>query len=250
MIERKPFVSIIMPSYNSSDYIKQSIESVLAQDYQNWELLITDDCSIDNTLSVIRKFEENDERIKVFENKINSGSGVSRNYSISMAKGKYIAFLDSDDLWRPNKLTKQIDFMESNKYIFTYTAYQKFDRNRARGTIKPIPSVNYEKLLSNNVIGCLTAIYNADVLGKVYMPVIRKKQDFGLWLKILKITPKAYCLNEVLADYRCDSGVTSNKFRVLSHQWDFYRKVVGLPILKSLWLFFLYAMSGFLKAIK
>ena len=184
----EPLVSIIMPSFNTQDTIGKSIESVLNQTYSNWELLITDDCSTDNTKDVVRGFQEKDHRIKLFINRDNSGSGVSRNNSIDSSKGKYIAFLDSDDLWRSSKLSKQNAFMEKNSYLLTYTAYQKFDSKRFRGLVNPRRSVTYNQLLSNNVIGCLTAIYNSEVLGKVYMPTIRKKQDFGLWLKILKNT--------------------------------------------------------------
>ena len=249
-LSKEPLVSIIMPSYNSEKYISDSIESILSQTYSNWELLITDDCSTDNTINIISDFKDRDCRIKLFLNDVNSGSGLSRNKSIEYAKGKYIAFLDSDDLWRKSKLYEQIRFMECNSYLFTYTSYQKFDANGKRGVVNPITSVTYEKLLYSNVIGCLTAIYNSEVLGKFYMPDIRRKQDFGLWLDILKEVPKAYCLNKVLADYRCDSGVTSNKFKVLKQQWQFYRDVAGLSRTKSYYFFFFYVLMGALKFIK
>ncbi|CAK3028984.1 putative teichuronic acid biosynthesis glycosyltransferase TuaG [Vibrio crassostreae] len=245
-----PLVSIIMPSFNVENTISTSIESILSQDYDNWELIITDDCSTDTTVSIVQTFQKIDSRIRLYQNSKNSGSGISRNNSISHANGKYIAFLDADDLWRFDKLSKQIGFMEENFYDFTYTSYQKFDSKGPRKSYHPQSSVNYNQLLRSNVIGCLTAIYNAETLGKVYMPTIRRKQDFGLWLLILKRIPRAYCLDLVLADYRCDSGVTSNKFHVLSHQWRFYREVVGLSRIKSCLLFLSYAAFGFVKFIK
>lgn len=245
-----PLVSVVMPSYNSQSTIKKSIESILEQDYENWELLITDDCSSDKTVEIINRYIESDCRIKLSINRTNLGSGSSRNSSIRRAEGKYIAFLDADDLWRKEKLSKQIAFMEDNTYAFTYTNYQKFDARGKRGILYTPSSVTYEQLLPNNIIGCLTAVYNVDIIGKKYMPSIRKKQDFALWLNILKDQRVAFGLNETLADYRCDSGVTSNKFAVLSHQWLFYRNVVGLSLYQSCVTFISYAATGFLKYIK
>ena len=243
-------VSIIMPSYNSSETISQTIISVLTQTYPNWELLITDDFSKDNSIGIIQGYLEKDERIKLFTLDENSGAGVARNTSIKQAKGHFIAFLDADDIWLPDKLEKQIAFMLDNAYAFTYTAYQKFDRNGDLGVINPPLEVSYNQLLYSNVIGCLTVIYDTKYIGKQYMPLIRKRQDMGLWLSILKITPKAYCLNEVLAKYRVDSGMTQNKWGVLKYQWIFYREVVGLNIFKAIGIFFIYAIKGYLKSIK
>ena len=239
-----------MPSYNSESFIEDSIKSILSQSYNCWELLITDDCSTDGTVDIINSFSIRDPRIKLFVNDVNSGSGASRNNSIKNSKGKYIAFLDSDDLWRDNKLSEQIRFMEDNDYFLTYTAYQKFDSKGKRGVIFPKETVTYNQLLYSNVIGCLTAVYNSEALGKVYMPDIRRKQDFGLWLNILKKIPKAYCLNKVLADYRSDSGVTSNKFKVLHQQWFFYRDVAKLSKSKSCYFFISYIVMGVLKFVK
>jgi glycosyltransferase involved in cell wall biosynthesis len=237
-----------MPSYNSEKYISESIESVRSQTYSNWELLITDDCSSDNTTNVVESFISNDKRIKLFALSSNSGAGVARNNSIKIASGRFIAFLDSDDLWDVNKLKNQISFMLDNNYEFTFTAYQKFTDNQLLGVVSPPSTTEYNRLLYSNVIGCLTAVYDTNRIGKIYMPLIRKRQDMGLWLNILKLVPKAYCLNQTLAKYRIDSGMTSNKFSVLSYQWELYRKVLGFGVLRSASIFVVYAFRGFLKS--
>jgi len=244
---KEPLVSVIMPSYNSSEYITESIESVINQSYQNWELLITDDCSNDNTQKIVKEYCITDKRIKLFINKENGGAGVARNNSIENASGRFIAFLDADDQWLPEKLTKQIAFMLKNKYEFTFTAYQKLENGQLRGAVTPPESTTYTKLLSSNVIGCLTAIYDTQALGKVYMPLIRKRQDMGLWLSILERVPKAYCIPSTLALYRIDSGMTQNKLEILKWQWLFYREVIKLNIFKATYHFFIYSVKGFLK---
>lgn len=243
----KKLISIVMPSYNSALTIKESIDSVLSQTYKNWELLITDDCSSDDTLAILHGYSQSDSRIRIFQNEENSGAGVSRNKSIEMASGVYIAFLDSDDIWMPEKLEKQVEFMDKNGYALTYTSYQKFDKNGPGKIISPPLTVNYSELLYSNVIGCLTAMYDVDKLGKQYMPLIRKRQDMGLWLKILKTCNQAYCLPEVLALYRSDTGMTQNKINASIYQWRFYREVVQLGVLSSLWYFSWYIVKGLIK---
>lgn len=236
-----------MPSYNSEKTISESIDSVLQQDYSSWELIIVDDQSTDNTWSLISGYAEKFENIHIYKNKTNSGAGVSRNFAIEKAKGRFIAFLDSDDLWFKDKLSKQIIFMLDNNYPLTYTYYQRFDQYGERGVIKAPEYTTYNNLLYSNVIGCLTAVYDTHFLGKKYMPLIRKRQDMGLWLEILKNVPRAYCLPEVLANYRMDSGMTANKLTVLSYQWIFYREVVGLSLYRSAVTFCVYAIKGFIK---
>ncbi|BED87988.1 glycosyl transferase [Pseudoalteromonas sp. MM1] len=244
---QEPLVSVIMPAYNAEDYISESIESVLTQSYKNWELLITDDRSTDTTQKIINEYAIKDHRIKLFINEQNGGAGVARNNSIKQAKGRFIAFLDADDLWLPEKLTKQISFMLKNNYAFTFTAYQKMEAEHLKGVISPPSTTTYKKLLSSNVIGCLTAVYDSGLLGKQYMPLIRKRQDMGLWLNILKQTPYAYSIPTVLALYRADSGMTQNKLKVLKSQWNLYREVQGLNILRSIKYFVVYALKGYLK---
>lgn len=247
MYDSSPLVSIVMPSYNSDATISDSIQSVLNQSYTNWELIITDDCSSDNTLLIIEHYIGLDQRIKLIKNVSNFGAGFSRNKSIEMAKGKYIAFLDSDDIWNADKLSKQISFMEKGQYLFTFSSYQKFSNKGNGRVVFAPPSVSYNKLLYSNVIGCLTAVYNAEVLGKRKMPLIRKRQDMGLWLELLKDCGLAYGIPDVLARYRTDTGMTKNKINAAKYQWEFYRKVVSLGVIKSCWYFAWYSLNGILK---
>ncbi|MCF5868437.1 glycosyltransferase family 2 protein [Aeromonas veronii] len=240
-------VSIIMPSYNSAETILNSIKSVQQQDYHKWELLITDDASTDNTVELVKQLAEIDPRINLEVNLVNSGAGFSRNQAIKRSKGKYIAFLDADDLWSPNKLSTQVAYMEQTGALFSYTAYQKFSDVGVGGVIMPPTRVTHHKLLKGCVIGCLTAMYNAEVLGRQMMPLIRKRQDMGLWLKLLKLCDEAHGIPEVLAQYRTDSGMSQNKLNAARYQWRLYRDVVGLNLLQSAWYFGWYAVNGFIK---
>lgn len=246
MIE--PLVSVIMPSYNSEATIEESILSVLKQKYENWELIISDDNSTDNTINIIQDYAKKDHRIQVVRHTINKGAGFARNAAIERAAGRYIAFLDSDDLWDEYKLSMQIAFMEENNIAFTYSQYRKIDMQGNLGRIISPPStITYAELLKSNVIGCLTAIYNQEVLGKTFMPLIRKRQDMALWLDLLKITEKAYCIPSVLAYYReGQKSLSSNKYKILISQWYFYRNYIGLNVLKSAYYFSFYIY----KAVK
>lgn len=233
-------VSIIMASHNSALFIEESIESVLNQTYMNWELLISDDCSTDHTKEIVSQYAKQDQRICFIEAKRNSGPAVTRNRAISRAKGRYIAFLDSDDLWTPNKLQKQIACLTANKAVLSYGYYDVIDEDgNYIKTIKKLPRhTTYNKLLKNQVIGCLTAIYDRDLCGTIKMPVIRKRQDFGLWLRILKGNHKAICVNSVIGTYRLRKGsVSSNKWIAVRYTWKIYRKVERLSLLKSSYVF-------------
>ncbi|HGF4940831.1 TPA: glycosyltransferase family 2 protein [Vibrio parahaemolyticus] len=240
-------VSVIMPTYNSAGTVVESIQSVLSQTYKNWELIIVDDRSTDNTWQVIQTYADKYDNIRIYQNKENLGAGASRNFAIKKARGRFIAFLDSDDLWTEDKLAEQIPFMLKNNYPLTYTHYRRFNSEEELSVVTAPEYTTYKKLMYSNVIGCLTAVYDTQKLGKRYMPLIRKRQDMGLWLDILKETPKAYCLPKPLAKYRMDSGMTANKFSVLSYQWKFYRDVVGLSLPRSLFTFSVYAVKGTMK---
>lgn len=229
-------VSIITPSYNSSIFIKETINSVLAQSYQNWEMIIVDDVSSDNSIQVIEKFIVNDNRIKLIQLEKNSGAAVVRNKAIEIAEGKYIAFLDSDDLWLPEKLEKQIEFMEKNNSALSYSNYNLIDEegNDLNIIKNPISKITYKEQLKENQIGCLTAIYDQEKLGKIYMPLIRKRQDYGLWLNILKKIDHADKIDEVLAIYRVrKNSISSNKFEMLKYNFDLFNKHQKLSKLKS-----------------
>jgi glycosyltransferase involved in cell wall biosynthesis len=247
--EKDNLVSVIMPSYNSAATIRASIESVQRQTYTNWELLITDDCSTDLTADIVKEIAATDSRIKLFVNARNEGAGVSRNNSIAESIGRYIAFLDSDDLWDYSKLLKQVCFMQENNIALSYTCYQKISNDNILGKIIIPPAmITYHELLKSNVIGCLTAMYDVSAVGKVYMPTIRKRQDMALWLKILAKIDRACCINDVLAYYReGHTSLSSNKMKILVSQWQFYREYLGFNILKSCYYFYFYSLRALLK---
>ncbi len=180
-------VSIIMPSYNTAMYVEETIESVIKQSYENWELLFVDDCSTDNTMERLEKYKA-DSRIHVFKSNKNSGAAVCRNKALREAKGKWIAFLDSDDLWLPDKLEKQINFMEENDYVFSYTNYEEIDADGKKTGI----SVTGPKRISKTGMfnycwpGCLTVMYNAERIGLIQIKDIKKNNDYAMWLTVCK----------------------------------------------------------------
>ena len=195
-------VSIIMPSYNTASFIAESIQSVLAQSYKDWELIIVDDCSPDNTDDVVRPYLS-DERIKYLKNEKNSGAAVSRNRALREAKGKWIAFLDSDDLWMPEKLEKQIRFMEKNGYCFSYTNYAEIDTEDHRNGITVTGPKKVTKTGFFNYCwpGCLTVMYDAEAIGLIQIADIKKNNDYAMWLKVCQ-KADCYLLDEELALYR------------------------------------------------
>lgn len=231
-------VSIIMPAYNCVDYIAESIRSVQNQTYQNWELIVADDNSTDGTVNMVRSMAADDNRILLLEADINLGPAAARNRAINAAQGNYIAFLDSDDIWFPDKLRKQISFMEQTGYGFTYTAYEKInERSEKMGIVVSAPkSVNYSSMLyRGDPIGNLTVVYDATKLGKFYVPDIKKRNDFALWLKIMHACERAYGLNEVLASYRVRSGSISStrKSELLKYYWKLYHDIEKLSNVKA-----------------
>ena len=195
-------VSIVMPSFNTASFITQTIESVLAQSYKNWELLIVDDCSTDNTDEIVYPFLV-DKRIRYLKNKENSGAADSRNRALREAKGKWIAFLDSDDLWLPDKLEKQISFMEENNYHFSYTNYYEIDinGNRSGVCVSGPKKITKKDFFNYCWPGCLTVMYDQDVIGLIQIVSIKKNNDYAMWLKVCR-KADCYLLNEELALYR------------------------------------------------
>lgn len=231
-------VSIITACYNSEKYISDTIKSILNQTHQNWELLLVDDCSADRTVEVIKSFQKSDVRIKLLKLSINSGAAVARNEAIKVSNGRFIAFLDSDDKWLPLKLEKQIAFMISNGYNFSHTAYELIDEfgNPLNEIVEPASILSYNDMLYSNKIGCLTAIYDQSILGKVYMPLLRKRQDYGLWLRILKQGSKAHGLPKVLSQYRQTNGsISSNKIKLIRWNWRLLREVEKMSFLNSIY---------------
>lgn len=245
-----PCVSIITPCYNAAHTLPGSVESILSQTYTDWELLLVDDCSTDRTADVIREFRARDPRIHCLSLPRNGGAARARNLGIEQARGRYIAFLDADDLWRPEKLSHQIELMRSHRWPVSFTAYQKVRADGSSLNVIGVPEkIDYRGLLKTNYIGCSTAIYDSGTLGKVLMPDIRKRQDYGLWLRLLKQTPHAYGINHPYTLYRVhDHSLSASKSRTVGYNWHLYRKVEQLPLLHSLYYFLQYASRGALRS--
>lgn len=236
-------VSVIMPTHNSSKFVAASIESILGQTYQNIELLITDDYSTDSTRDILKAFEEKDSRVSVEYLSKNCGPAVSRNRSIERAKGRYIAFCDSDDRWIPVKLEKQILHMDKHDCALCSSSYYICNEEGSIIGINNTPSyLTLSSMKRDNKIGCLTAIYDVKRLGrKYYMPAIRKRQDWALFLNILKDCQMCFCVKEPLAFYLQHStgSVSSDKMSLIKYNVNVYETVFGYSKLKS-WLFFLF----------
>lgn len=243
-------VSVIMPSYNSAKFIRESIESVKRQTYSNWELLVTDDCSKDESAALVAAMAAQEPRIRLFSLKHNAGPAEARNHSLCHARGRYIAFLDSDDLWHAEKLEKQLSFMKQHHHAFTATDYNTI---REDGTplnrIVRIPSrLDYRHYLSNTIIGCLTVIVDRQQVGEFRMPDIRSSQDMALWLLIMRRGFEVYGLNEVLSTYRLVSNSnTAKKWKAAKNVWRVYRRCEHLSVCRSAYHFIGYAFHAALK---
>lgn len=242
-----PLVSIIMPAYNSGKTIRDSIQSVYNQTYSRWELFIIDDCSTEPIEDSILNFH--DKRIRCIRLAQNQGVANARNVGISQAKGKYIAFLDSDDIWHPEKLSMQLAFMQKNHYAFTYTWYRQFtgDSNHLGNLVKTKPCVDYKELLKGNDIGCLTVMIDREQIQNIHMPS-QRHEDYITWLNILKQGYKAYSLSKELAYYRKgNDSLTSNKWKSLIWTWNVYRKSQELSLLSAGWYMICYIVGGISK---
>jgi glycosyltransferase involved in cell wall biosynthesis len=248
----RPTVSVIMAAYDSERYIKQSIESVQAQTFTSWELIVVDDCSNDNTSALISNSAAIDSRVRLIKLRVNSGAAAARNRAIIQARGRYLAFLDSDDLWYPHKLKTQLDFMRSVDTSFCYSAYDQIDpAGKSIGTRQVPAKVCYSDLLKSCSVGCLTAIYDTAHYGKILMPDIRKRQDLALWLCLLRHTNSAYGIQEPLAQYRVrKDSLSSNKFLAAKATWHVYRDIENLPFSLSLYFFCHYAVRGLSRALE
>ncbi len=252
-MENYGLVSIITPSYNSAEFIAETIDSILSQTYTNWELLITDDCSKDHSCDLIQQYVEKDNRIKLFRLSQNSGAGIARNHSIEKAQGRFIAFCDSDDRWYADKLEKQLAFMVKNDYALSYTSYMTCDREgQSLGIVVCVNKINFSALKRDDGIGCLTAIYDITKVGKNYLPDIRKRQDWGLWLQILSKCNTAYGMKEPLAIYRIhNSSISKNKYSLIKYNIKIYRDVLGYSRIRAYLTFgMVFLPSYFLKKLR
>lgn len=228
-------VSIIMPSYNTAQYISESIRSIQAQTYTNWELLIVDDCSTDDSLDVIRSF--NDPRIILLQNEKNSGAAISRNYALREAKGKWIAFLDSDDTWAPEKLEKQIKFMKDNGYAFTFTDYRICLNGQWLPCVYTGPMVvNKRKMYDYCYFSTITVMYDREKIGLIQIADLRKNNDYAMWLQAIEKS-KAYRLPECLSVYNKHEGSISSGSKAKLIKWHYllFRKGLGKdPIVSAI----------------
>lgn len=235
-----PLISIITPAYHSEEFIADTIESVLAQTYPNWELIIVDDCSQDQTVDIVKSYAKKDARIKLYTLNENRGPAITRNTAIQHANGRYLAFLDSDDQWLPEKLEKQLRFMQDHQIAFSFTAYHVIEQDgTATGTISEVPDrAVYTDLLKNNVVGCLTVMLDRAIIGDVEMVNIRSRQDYALWLDITRRGFPAYGMSEPLAKYRTvANSLSSNKVKMAKQNWRVYREIEKLNLVKSMWYF-------------
>lgn len=246
----KNLVSVITPAYNCEQFIGVTIKSVVEQTYKNWEMIIVDDCSNDSTSNIVKKYCECDNRIKYLRLDINSGAAVARNTGLKYANGRYIAFLDSDDIWKYNKLERQINFMKKNNYGFTFTEYEMITECGVPINKRvEIPSkVTYKDILKNTIIGCLTVIIDKEIIGEFSMPNVRRGQDTMTWTSILRNGNVAYGLQENLAFYRVvKSSLSNNKMRALKRTWDNYRNIENLSFVKCTYYFTFYIFNAFKK---
>lgn len=246
-------VSIVTPTYNCSKYIEKTIKSVINQTYKNWEMIIVDDCSTDNTEKIVRKYQQQYPNIiyKILDK--NSGAAVARNTALKNAKGRYIAFLDSDDLWIPEKLEKQINFMKNNNYYFSYTNYEEIDENDnpLNKLITGPKRITKTGMYNYCWPGCLTVMYDAEKIGLIQIEDLKKNNDYAIWLKVIK-KAECYLLNENLAKYRKRSGSISNHnfLKLVKYHYLLYKNGEKMNIAMSCLFTLRNLCFGLIKKIK
>ncbi|KUJ62550.1 glycosyl transferase [Flavobacteriaceae bacterium CRH] len=232
-------VSIITPTFNAGKYVTATLQSVIEQSYQNWEMILVDDGSTDDTVKIIEDFAEKDNRIKLFKLSKNSGNGFARNVALEKATGKYIAYLDADDLWISTKLEKQIQFLKANNLPFTFSFYDCIDENgnALNKRVEAPLNLTYKQLFFCNYVGNLTAIYDSEYFGKIVIEATEKRQDWRLWLTILKQIKITKPVPEPLAFYRIRrDSISSSKFKLIKHNFGVYRDFHGYNFVSSVFL--------------
>ena len=244
----QPLVSIIMPCYNAQDYLEEAIHSVIQQHYKNWELIIINDKSLDNSQEIIERYQAKDSRIVSLQNSDNVGAAQSRNRGIELARGDYISFLDSDDVWLEEKLSKQVALMQKEHIALCYSAYEVIDAQGVKTSTFHVPNrLTYSDMLKTSTMGTLTTIYNAKTLGKYYFKEMGH-EDYVMKLQLLKRVPFAQGIKEPLAKYRIHTkSLSRNKFHAAQWQWKIYREVEHLSLAKSMYYFLHYAYFGVFK---
>ena len=244
-----PVVSVVTPMHNAADTIKESVDSVRAQTFQAWEMIVVDDGSEDASVAIVRDIMREEPRLRLLQNDTAKGAAAARNKAIEAAKGRYIAFLDADDVWLEHKLETQLDLMKKNDAAMVYSPYYIADETLSRRRLfVPPPRVAYEDLLKTCSIGCLTAMYDSKKVGKRLMPDISRRQDYALWLQIVKEFGSAISTDEPTALYRLMRGsVSSNKLRAAIYQWKVYRDIEKLPWHQAIYYLGWYAWYGIKK---
>ncbi|MGY3568471.1 glycosyltransferase family 2 protein [Vibrio paucivorans] len=239
-------VSIITPHFNNLSCLKETLESVARQTYTCYEHIVIDDCSSAVDYRELQSLVDSFPNTTLICLSVNSGAAIARNRGIQQARGRFIAFVDADDLWEPSKLAKQLEVMNADNLDLCYSSYLVVNSKGEALRFRQAPSqVSYHSLLKCNEVGCLTAIYDTKRLGKVYMPEIRKRQDLALWLKLMKLGAKAGGITESLARYRVgEQSLSSNKCKVLPYQWAVYRECEKLSVSRASYYFAFYAWNG------
>jgi teichuronic acid biosynthesis glycosyltransferase TuaG len=235
-------VSIITPTYNNITTVKESLDSIIAQTHRPLEIITIDDCSADDSYAFAKAYALKNASTEItfinLKNNFNSGAGITRNKGIEAATGTYIAFLDADDLWKPHKLEMQINAMKKHPANLCYGAYEIFTNasNQPELTHHVSKKLTFEKLLKANYLGHLTGIYNAKVLGKFYMPALRKRQDWAMWLDVIQKAEFAIGIQEPIASYRLSKGLSSNKLGLIKYNYAIYKTHLKYSTLKSNWM--------------
>lgn len=245
-------VSVIMPCYNMESYVADSIASVQRQTYPHWELLIVDDASTDGTVETVKKLAEQDEKIHFVVKNEHSGIADTRNQCIQMAQGRFLAFLDADDIWHPEKIETQLRFMSDRNVSFTYTTYDWIDEEgrTLNKFINTIGNLDYKSYLRNTIIGCSTVMVDTDIVGQVVVPNFRTSEDTATWLGILKKGHLAYAIDEPLVSYRIRRrSASSNKLKASADLWKVYRRHEKIPFFKALHYFSCYAFNAIKKRL-
>lgn len=251
-MENQPLVSVIIPCYNMEKFIASTIESVQRQTYPHWELLIVDDASTDRTVEIIQNHSQLDNRIRFVVKPVHSGIADSRNQCIKMAQGQFLAFLDADDLWYPEKLERQLHFMTERNIGFSYSSYDCVDENGVslNKMVNAAGNLDYNAYMHNTIIGCSTVMVNTAIVGEVRVPNFRTSEDTATWLNILKKGFLAYGIEQPLTSYRIrQHSASSNKLKASSDLWRVYRKQEKLSLVKALGCFFSYAFHAIKKRL-
>lgn len=245
--------SIITPMYNCKEYISQTIQSVINQSYESWELILIDDCSTDGTFEEVSEAYKDHPQIIIIKNQVNSGAGYTRNHGLELSKGRYIAFLDSDDIWCSEKLQKQLTFMKTNNAPISHSSFSFINENgnKRSGLVEVTERVNLETLMRKTEIGTSTAIIDTNITGKFSFELIRTRQDIRLWMELMSLGHISYGLDEVLVNYRVRSNqISSNKFKMLWQTFKVYISFTKIPMTSRIFYFFSYVINSVCKRMK